>query len=1055
MIEAVVRRGTLVTVCLLILCVIGSVAAWQTPVQMIPDLDLRTISVRTFWPGAAPQDVESEILVEQEEFLRRVPNLSRLVSTAATGEARIEMEFPYDTDVTAALINVNNALNQVPSYPETVRRPRVYATSFSGNSFMFFRVTPMAGISRDIDMDMIYDFVDRNVVPRMESVPGVSSISIWGGAERQIQVRVDPRALTERNLSLTDIRDAMRARNRDMTGGEIDQGKRRYMLRTIGRFGDVTALKSLVLRRDGDTIVRLGDVAQIDIDHAELSWRNSVNGEPVLLMSARREAGSNVLQIKAELLRRLPVLNRDVLNPAGMELELTADDVGYVQASLDNVWRNLAIGAVLATLVMFVFLRSVAVTLIGVMGIPICAIAAVFGLYLMGRTINVISLAGVAFALGMTLDNTIVVLENIDTRRRQGMDRIAAAVAGLRDVWPAVLASTATTVLVFLPVVFIKQEAGQLYSDVAIAICAAIIVSMLVALTVVPAASAHLKHLGVPTVAGRREISGSVVQRMVSWLTRGVIRPLACTVGVLAISGIIFMFLTPPASYLPEGEEPKTFAVMRAPPGYNLATMTRIGDEIESYFLPYVQGIDPKLLEGRQVPEKADVGAPPVPPIRYMILRVTTGNLRIIAETVDPARLGELMDALTHKFRAYPGMRAFAARGSIITSNDGGTRSINVDVSGASLPAVFAAAESIFRRAREVFDNPRVNSSPSTRALSQPMIEVRPDWNRAAELGLDLQDIGFSVAAVTNGAYLDEFYRGDDKIDIYLYGQQQDKPQHIDDIANMQLYSPGGVVTLSSVAQISETIGTADIRRVNGQRTVTVNIIPPDDIPLESGVQAVRDELIAHLRRSGEIPPEINTAITGASDQLNETRAALASNYLIAVAIVYLLLVAILVHWGFPLLIMMTIPLGMAGGIIGLNLLNWVGNLLPAVGLARVSQPFDMISMLGFLILMGTVVNNPILVVIRIMENTRQKTMSIVDAVVEATVSRVRPIAMTTITTLCGLAPLVLWGGEGTELYRGVGAIVMFGLLGSAIVSLTFLPALSVIVLRLIRRETR
>ncbi|MEZ5740294.1 MAG: efflux RND transporter permease subunit [Burkholderiaceae bacterium] len=436
-----------------------------------------------------------------------------------------------------------------------------------------------------------------------------------------------------------------------------------------------------------------------------------------------------------------------------------------------------------------------------------------------------------------------------------------------------------------------------------------------------------------------------------------------------------------------------------------------------------------------------------IPPIRYLIVRTTATQIRIIAETVDPARLGELMQALSAKFRTYPDMRAFATRGSIISSNDGGTRSINVELSGADLPTLYASAEAVFQRAGEVFVEPRVRATPSTRSLSQPMVEVRPDWERAAQLGLTPQDLGFTVSVVTDGAFADEFYRGDEKIDIYLYARAG-QGGSLDDVAGLQLHTPNGLVPLRSVAQVIETVATGTIRRVNGARTLTVNIIPPDQVALETGVQTVRDELVAVLQREGRIAPGVSVTIAGASDQLESTRQSLMGNYAIAVIIVYLLLVAILTHWGYPLLIMTTLPMGMAGGILGLLALNLMGEWQSALGLPTFSQPLDMISMLGFLILMGTVVNNPILVVTRIMDNLKQQSVGISAAVTEATASRLRPIAMTTITTMCGLAPLVFWGGAGTELYRGVGAIVMAGLLGSAIVSVTFLPSLAVLVLR-------
>ncbi|WP_204376971.1 efflux RND transporter permease subunit [Methyloceanibacter methanicus] len=305
------------------------------------------------------------------------------------------------------------------------------------------------------------------------------------------------------------------------------------------------------------------------------------------------------------------------------------------------------------------------------------------------------------------------------------------------------------------------------------------------------------------------------------------------------------------------------------------------------------------------------------------------------------------------------------------------------------------------------------------------------------------------MAALTDGAYVGEFFRGDEKIDIYFYSKDALRTS-LDSLPRMPVYTPqGAIVPLSAVADIRETVDTNTIRRIDGRRTVTLNIIPPDGVALETGVEMVRSQLIQHMKRSGEVPYEVSMTISGASDQLDATREALAGNYLVAIVIIYLLLVAIFTHWGYPVLIMTTIPLGVAGGLVGLALMNWVGTILPRFGLDPLVQPFDMITMLGFLILMGTVVNNPILIVDRAIANLREAGMDAKEAVMEAVQSRLRPIAMSTVTTICGLAPLVFLPGAGTELYRGVGAIVLFGILGTAIVTLTFLPALSIFVFRL------
>ncbi len=1032
MFEALIRRGTLMTVIAGVVATLGVVAAFTIPVQMIPNLEVREIQVRTSWPGATPQDIEKEILIEQEEYLRTIPSLQRLTSSASYGDARIQLEFPYGVDISDTLIRVNNALSQVPDYPQNVDQPRIIAESFSQNSFMYFRATPLEGNPRGLDMDMMRDFVDDNVRTRMENVPGVSSVNIWGGAERQVQILADPAALAERNLTVANVRDALVTRNRDVSAGEVEAGKRRYLLRTIGRFEKVEDLERLIVARRGDAIVRLGDVARVRLGHFEIRGESFADGKPVISLAVNRELGSNVIDIKNHMLAEVERINQQVLNPAGMHLVLTATDTLYVEQSIATVWRNLALGALLATAVLFLFLRSGRGTLIGIMGIPVCTIAAFIGLLVTGRTINVISLAGVAFAIGMTMDNTIVVLESIELERRRGLDRFRAAVAGVQRVWPAVLASTLTTVLVFTPIVFIELEAGQLYSDIAIGVSASILASMLVAITLVPTAAANLAlpSRARPAQAGAR----ARVVRGIGWLVATPLRRLACIAATAAASIGIIAELTPAAEYLPPGEEPKIFARMHAPPGYNLETMRGIGYEIQDRLLPALN--DP--------PERFARGETDLPAMDYLFMRIDAGRVIIVAEPKNTAHADALMDALEREYARYPGMRSFVTRGSIITSNQGTTRSVDLDISGPNLANVYAAATALYRRSNQVFERPRIQADPPTLSLSQPLLEVRPDWDRAAEMGLDAADIGFTVAALTDGAYVDEFFLADDKIDVYLYSEGgPDAP--LDRLTDLPVHTPGGgVVPLSSIARVVETVDTSTIRRVDARRTVTLSVIPPESVALETGVQIVREQVLGHLRAVGAIPAEVSVDISGASDQLQATREALTGNYAVALILIYLVMVAIFTHWGYPLLIMTTIPLGVAGGIGGLWLMNAVGGWLPHMGLDAVQQPFDMISMLGFLILMGTVVNNPILIVHRAAANLREAGMSAREAVYEAVDSRLRPIAMSAITTIFGLAPLVFLPGEGTEMYRGVGAIVLFGLAGAAVVTLTFLPALTV-----------
>lgn len=1034
MFESILRRGTLVSIAVLIILTFGILAVLRVPVQMIPDLDIRTISVHTVWPGATPQDVEKEIIIEQEEYLRNIPGLQRMVSNAGTGRAEIELEFPFGTEINEALIRTNNALSQVPGYPENVDEPRLFASSFSENAFMYFRVQPLAGNPQGVDMNFMRDFIDDNVRVLMERVEGVSQVEVRGGAERQIQILVDPDRLAQRNISIADLRNTLRARNQDVSGGDIDSGKRRYLLRTVGRFRSAEEVGEMIIRRQGDSITRLKDVAEVKLDHFKLRSHAFVNGEPIIFLAVRRITGSNVIEIKKRIMPVIEDINDDVLVDAGMRMELTTDDVRYVESAITNVLKNLAIGALLATLVMFIFLRSAKATLVGVVGIPICTIAAFLGLLIAGRTINVVSLAGIAFAIGMTLDNSIVVLESIERECRKGADRFRAALLGVQRVWPAVLASTLTTILVFAPILFIKQEAGQLYSDIAIAISASILTSMLVAITVIPSLAARLSLNDNPPGQPLGSFAKNFIMTVIGWLCRGGIRRLACIAGTLAITAIIITRLTPPASYLPEGEEAKSFSTMIAPAGYSLTEMSRIAEQVHAEFIPHV-GADP---------DKFRRGENQIPALEYFVLWVMPQRLRVIAETSNPADIDQLMDIIDRRFASYPGMRSFSTRGSIITSNDGGTRSVNLDITGANLAEIYEAIDAAYWRAFEVFDGPSVNPDPPVLSLGQPLLEIVPRWERAAELGMNNDEIGYTISALIDGVFVDEFFLADDKIDMFLYSDAG-TAQTLGDLESLNVYTPtGAVVPINEIAEIRETVDTETIRRVDGRRTVTLNIIPPQAVALETAVGRVETEIIDHLKGRGDIPAGVSLRISGASDQLEATRNALSGNFLVALILSYLLLVAIFTHWGYPLLIMTTVPLGIAGGIVGLWLLNLIGAQLPAAGLAAIQQPFDMITMMGFLILLGTVVNNPILIVDQTLYNLQKRGMKVYDAVQSAMESRLRPIMMSMITTVFGLSPLVLLPGAGSELYRGVGAIVLFGLLFATLVTLTFLTTLLV-----------
>ena len=1020
----------------------GVVAIFKVPVQMIPDLDPRIINVETRWPGATPQDIEKEIVIEQEDYLRTIPGLGSITSTIRTGRTDIELEFPHGVDINEMLIRVNNALSQVPSYPENVDEPKLTSGSFSSQPFLFFRLKTRAGFEDAVLATEQRDFLEDHIFTKIERIPGVERAMAWGGSRRQIKIYVDPNKLAEREISLLELRQAIRTRNRDVSGGDINSGKRRYLLRTVGRFETIREIEDLIIKQDGPVLTRLRDVGEVRLGNEEVRFYAYGEGAPSMTFALARQPGSNAIEVMDAVMAKIDELNESFLPKYGLEITLFTDDVRYVKAAIRVVAKNLMLGAMLATLVLFVFLRSTSATLIGALGIPVCTIACFLGLLVTGRTINVISLAGVAFAIGMTLDNNIVVLENIARHLAMGKSRIDAALDGVREVWPAVLASTLTTICVFLPIVFIQQEAGQLYSDIAIAISAAILMSMLFAVFAVPAMASRMLRIDAkdaPRTSRDPLRLRRALNRVIEWLLHDRVRQLAYSVSVVLIAFAVIRVLMPPAEYLPEGEEPKVFGRMFAPPGYNVDTMNEILVQINETLLDQLNA-DPAPYEAGEVT---------IPPIRVLTSYTNASSATVIAEVLDNAHTQSLLEAMSSEFSKHPGIIPFAARGSIFSDNRGGTRSINVDIVSSDLNQLFDAGYEAFNTAKAVFDKPQVRPQPSTVSLGQPLLEVLPDWERAAEAGIPAEELGYVIWAFSDGAFVDEFFLDDDKIDIYLYSSEGTitSPQDLEDLP---IYSrSAGTVPLSSIANIETTVSTDTIRRVDGRRAITLSIIPPRDIPLEQGVDIVQRDLIEKLRSDPRFNDGVTLGISGASDTLNATRDALSSNFIISVVISYLVLVAIFSHWGYPLLILATVPIGIGGGIVGLWLLNVIGSTLPAIGVGKIQQPFDMITMLGFLVLIGTVVNNPILIVERTLSQLKAKQTSVKHAVIEAVNARFRPVMMSTITTVIGLSPLVLLPGAGTELYRGLGAIVLFGLLCSTIVTLTLVPAMLALILSL------
>jgi HAE1 family hydrophobic/amphiphilic exporter-1 len=650
-----------------------------------------------------------------------------------------------------------------------------------------------------------------------------------------------------------------------------------------------------------------------------------------------------------------------------------------------------------------------------------------------------------AFAVGMVVDNAIVVLENIFRHRQMGEGRWEAARKGTEEVWGAILASTLTTVAVFLPVIFIQEEVGQLFKDIAVAVSCAVILSLLVAITAIPTMAARYLRIppsrlsfaegpnaGSQTVSGKRRRLGLdnfgrgvalSFGRIFNWGTKSVARRVLIVVIMTGLSIGTALLLMPKVEYLPEGNRNMLYGFLIPPPGYNTDELMRVGSQIEHYLQPYFE---------RDGQGAADDGVPVISKYFY----VATPRFVFSGGSADePERVRELIPVIKSAFNKIPGLIGVVQQASIFRSGSE-PRSIDIEIMGPELVRLLELGGGMFGQILQGMPGSQVRPIPSL-DLGEPEVRITPDRNRAASLGLTASQIGESVAAMVDGVVVSDYWHRGDKIDLVLLGRGG-RPNRIQDLETMELRAPGGErVTLGDVARVELVSGPKQINHVERVRAIVLRVIPPDEMPLQAAMEWLQGEVIDPLRDAGEIGGPYQIRLAGTADKLTETWKALKWNFILALVICFLLMASLFESFLYPLVILFSVPLATAGGFLGLFAVNHL----------IAYQPLDVLTMLGFIILIGIVVNNAILVVHQSLLDMREEGLAPREAINGAILKRVRPIFMSTTTSVFGMMPLVLFPGAGSELYRGLGSVVVGGLAVSTLFTLILVPAVLSLVL--------
>jgi HAE1 family hydrophobic/amphiphilic exporter-1 len=1036
LIDQSIRYPITVIVGVLFVALFGIVALLRIPVQLTPTVEEPEITVETRWAGASPQEVEREIIEEQEEQLKSVEGLKRLTSESMDGVGRVVLEFEVGSDMNANLLKVSNKLNQVPEYPEEADEPVISSVNVRGNAIAWLILKPKPG--NDININHLRDFADDFVKPRLERVQGVARSLIYGGQEREMRVVVDPEALAARNVTILQVAQALDQENKNISAGDFDEGKRRYIVRTTGEFQSPGEVANVIVVRRSGRAVYVRDVARVELGYKDPDFAVRHMGEPAIALNALRATGSNVLEVMRGLHQAIEELNAGILAERDLYLRQVYDETDYIYSAIFLVTQNLWVGGVLAILVLLLFLRSASSTFIIALAIPISVIGTFFSLWFVGRNLNVVSLAGMAFAVGIVVDNSIVVLENIYRHRQLGKSRRMAASDGATEVWGAVFASTMTTIAVFLPVIFVKEEAGQLFRDIAIAISCGVGLSLIVAITVIPSLANKILTTTEEEAAftGGAEVGREKRSYHNLWglavLVRGVASRFAdfiywlCGRKLASLLVIVILtvaslggswLLTPDTEYLPTGNRNLILGVLLPPPGYNLDELTQIGRFIETRLSPHwsdgVSGLDGPGIKNF-----------------FFVARGRQVFMGAVAE--NSRQVQELLPIMQQSLQGIPGMIAIVTQTSLFRRGLGEGRNIDIEITGPKLEQLVGFGGRLFGGVLGLMP-PGTQARPiPSLDLGNPEVRVVPDRERAAELQLTSREIGFIVDSLVDGAKASDYQFDGDEIDLTLRGEDR-FAQRTQDLARLPLRTPTGrIVNLGSVADVHVITGPEQINHIERQRAITLQVIPPATMALEAAMRSIDQKLVQPMRQQGILGTLYNVRLAGTADKLTLTRKSLQWNFVLAILITYLLMASLFESFLYPFVIMFSVPLASLGGFLGLSLVN----------AAVAYQALDILTMLGFVILIGIVVNNAILIVHQSLNHMREEGMEAREAVREAVRNRVRPIFMSTTTSVFGMLPLVLFPGAGSELYRGLGSVVVGGLVLSTLFTLVLVPIL-------------
>lgn len=993
-----VKKPVTITMMILIVLVLGVVSFSKLHIDLLPQMELPYVMVQTSYSGAGPEEIENMVSKPLEQTLSTVENIDGIMSISNEGSSILLMQFNFGTDMDEVMLQMREKIDMIKGYlPDGTTSPLVL--KLDPNAMPIIQLA----VSSKGDIYTTQKLAEDVISPRIERTEGTASASVSGGLEQEIEIMLKEEALKGYNLSSSYIAQMLQAANINLPGGSVKKGNNELTVRTIGEFKSLEEIKNLEIPLTRGGTVRLTDIADVRLTNKEQASIAKLDGKEVVQVSVMKQSDGNTVNVAAAVNKELEKIKQEYPD---INIVTVFNQADYINFAIDNLINTAMIGGILAVIILLVFLRSFKTTLVIALSIPISIITTFVMLYFAGITLNMMTIGGLALGIGMLVDNSIVVLENIYRNRSLGMDRIKASIDGANEVSMAVTSSTLTTVAVFIPIVFAGGLAAAIFKDFALSIVIALFSSLIVALTMVPMLSSKLVSVkNLESEEAQEKKHGLLVvvyKKVLSWSLRHRFVTIAISIAMFVVS--VLMVASVGAEFFPATDQGMINVTVSLPAGSEIEQVDDVLKEVQTSIqeIPEVVSVFTSAGSGGTMGIGGDSG---------------TGTMTVILSDLNERDRSakEISDEIRKIAKDVPGAEISVSESSMMMGMSSGA--ISISVKGDDIDTLRNIGDD-FKGIIETVDGTREVTTSYEDGI--PQVQIIADRGIASQYGLTTAQIGSSVSGVLSGSNVTKFKIDGDELDVVLKGDNM-YGQSMSLLGMLPVPTPAGSnVPLSEIAEIKVEKGPISITRENQTRVLTVSgsVVGRD-------IQSVSSE-IESLLKQYEMPSGYSYSFGGETEQIEETFTDLAMVMLVAIVLVYMIIAAQFESLIQPLSIMFSVPLALSGGFIGLFI----------TGL-----PLNVIGIIGLIILVGIVVNNAI-VLVDYINNRRSRGEERNAAIMKAGPIRIRPIMMTALTTILGLVPMAMGIGEGAELTQSMGVVVIGGLSLSTVLTLVVIPVM-------------